>query len=362
MDEKKMVKVPTAGSIFLKATLLSLTFAGAMLLITAIGVLGYGYHKLTQFTQRADTTVPELITLIKTGKKTTPQQSNGYKTILLLGVDSVSNKPDSPELTDTIVLISINMKNGSINTLALPRDLWAGEYKTKINSLYEYGKEKYPERPEQFSQEVISDLTNIEINHTITLKLETVAQIIDILGGIDVEVTQGFIDEQFPREDIDVTSAREEELYETVIFEEGLQHMDGNTTLKYIRSRKSSDLSQGTDVARSGRQQQVISALISRLLDFSIINDMDNLADLYILYNNTFEKQFSKIEVIATINHLLPKKDSLNISSHSLSIYPDDLDGVITNPPTNKYQGQWVYEIRNLEDFQLEIKKKLQQD
>ena len=354
------VTVPTAGSIFFKATLLSLLFAFVLLVITGLGVAVFGYYKLNQFAHSAQTTIPELKTLVKTAITTQPKQTDGYKTILLLGVDSVLNKPGSPELTDTMLLLSLNMKTGEVNTLSLPRDLWATAYQTRINALYEYGKEKYPERPEQFSEEVISELTGVKINHTITLSLQTVAEIIDVLGGIEVEVREGFTDTEFPREDINITTVTNPaELYETVTFNPGLQKMDGSTVLKYIRSRKSADLSQGTDIARSQRQQQVISALIGRIKNFSIIRDMDALAQLYVLYTNTFEEQFSKQEAISTLNYLRPYLETISLNSHTLSIYPENKDGVITNPPVTKYKGQWVYEIRESKSFQAELQSKL---
>ncbi len=353
-------KTPTAGSIFLKATVLSMAFALLMLFVTALGVAGFSYYKLNQFTKKAQTTVPELKTLVKTALETTPKQTDGYKTILLLGVDSVANKPGSPELTDTMLLLSLNMKTGKINTLSLPRDLWATAYKTRINALYEYGKEKYPEKPEQFPEEVISELTGVKIDHTITLSLQTVAQIIDILGGIEVNVKEGFTDTEFPREDVDIfTVTNKAELYETVTFNPGIQKMDGATVLKYIRSRKSTNLSQGTDIARSERQQQIISALISEVKNFSVIKNIDALAQLYVLYTNTFEQQFSKQEAISTLNHLRPFLATLTLNSHTLSIYPEDKNGVITNPPVSKYKGQWVYEIRESKNFQAEVQKKL---
>jgi len=361
-DNKKTIeKQPTAGSIFLKATLLSLLFVLIMLFITALGVVGFGYSKLNSFAKKADTSIGELRTLVSTGLEKTPDQTDNYKTILLLGLDSVANKPGSPQLTDTMLLISINMTNGKVNTLSLPRDLWSTAYITRINALYEYGKDKYPNRPEQFPEEVIEKLTGIDINHTLTLSLENVAEVIDIIGGIEVEVLEGFVDDQFPRDDVDIFKASQDELYETVSFNDGLQHMDGQTTLKYIRSRKSSNLEQGTDVARSIRQQQVISELVSKIVNFSIIKDTNKLAELYLLYGNEFENQFSKIEAISTLNYLLPYKDNLKINSHTLSIYPDDQNGVITNPPLYKYNSQWVYEIIDNQRFESEVKQLLQE-
>lgn len=350
----------SATSLLLKATLLSLVFAGIMLLITAFGTLIFGYSRLQQFAKKAHTTPSELKQLIKTGLNTEPQQTNGYKTILILGVDSVANKPDSPELTDTMLLVSINMNTGTINTLSLPRDLWSTAYQTRINALYEYGKERYPDRPEQFSQEVISEITGVTINHTITVSLQDVAKIIDILGGITVDVTEGFTDTEFPRENVDLDSVKNAaQLYETVTFEQGPQKMDGATVLKYIRSRKSSDLSQGTDIARSQRQQQVISALLARMQHISPLKESDALAELYLFYSTVFEKQFAKTEVIATLNTLRDFASTISVTPHAISIYPEDKSGVITNPPVNKYKGQWVYEIRDLSSFQTEVQSKL---
>lgn len=358
--QKTAYSTPSASSLLLKATLLSLIFAGVMLLITALGALIFGYSKLNQFAKQAHTTPTELKQLVKTGLNTEPQQTNGYKTILLLGIDSVANKPNNPELTDTMLLVSINMNTGKINTLSLPRDLWSTAYQTRINALYEYGKERYPERPEQFPEEVISELTGVTINHTITLSLQTVAQIIDILGGITVNVTEGFTDTEFPREDIELNSVRNtSELYETVTFESGPQNMDGTTVLKYIRSRKSANLSQGTDIARSQRQQQVITALLTRIQHISPLKDLDALAQLYVLYDSAFEKQFAKTEGIATLNALRHVANTISINSHTLSIYPDSKTGVITNPPVSKYKGQWVYEIRESSSFQTEVRKLL---
>lgn len=349
-------KTPTAGSIFLKATLLSLFFAFILLLITGIGVLIFGYFKVNKLVKSANTTIPEIRSLVKEGLNTTPQNTQGYKNILLLGVDSVANKPNSPQLTDTILLISININNGTINTVSLPRDLWSQAYQTRINALYEYGKDRYPEEPEKFSQEVVAELTNINIDHTITLSLITVAEIIDILGGIEIDVKEGFIDTEFPREDINLNLVKNNsELYETVEFKPGLQIMDGERTLKYIRSRKSADLNQGTDIARSNRQQQVIQGLILKAQNFDLLRDSKTLAELYNLYNKDFENQFSKVEAIATMNWLFPHKDNINLNPNTVSIYPNNKNGVITNPPLYKYSGQWVYEIRDITKFQEEI-------
>lgn len=358
-QEKKEVKVPTASMIFFKATLLSIVFAGVLLVITAIGVGIFAYLKLQQFADHAGTTVAEIHQLVTTGLATEVQQTDTHKNVLLLGLDSLISRPNSPALTDTMMLVSLNTSTGKVTTLSLPRDLWIADYQTRINALYFYGQEKYPDSPERFPTEVVEQLTGIPIHHTVVLSLDQVATLIDTFGGIDVDVTTAFTDTQFPNPNVDVTQVSDPKiLYQTISFETGQQHMSGEKALQYMRSRKSAD-DEGTDIARAHRQQQVIQAVITKVTQLQPIKDTKVFADLFSLYRSTYDKQFPITQAIATIKTLLPVKDSLSFTSTQISIYPEDPKGVITNPPVQKYKGQWVYEIRNPELFAQEVQDKL---
>lgn len=355
----EITPVPTAASIFIKATLLSLAFAFIMLFITAIGVSIWGFNKLNNFTKLADTSILELKTTFETGWKSPVTNSNDKKNFLILGVDSLETRPGSPALTDTMMLVSLDIKSGKISTLPLPRDLWSSEYLTRINALYFYGQEKYPSEPERFAKETIEDLTGITIHHTIIISIDSVTDIIDILGGVEVDVKTGFTDSQFPKPNVDVTVIQDpSKLYQTITFEEAVQTMDGERVLQFIRSRKSDD-EQGDDLARTERQQLIISSLVKKIQNFQLLNDENTLAELYKYYNNNFAKQFSIEEGIATIREILPVKSNITFKSNTLSVFPNDLNGVITNPPAYKYKGEWVYEIRDKENFKNEVQDKL---
>lgn len=358
-QEKNEIKVPTAGMIFLKATLLSLVFALVLLFITAIGVGIFAYVKLQQFAHSAGTTVPELREIVSTGLNTQPDQTDNRKNILLLGLDTLEYRPGSPALTDTVMLASLDLGTGKVTTLSLPRDLWIADYQTRINALYFYGQERYPDEPERFPTEVIEQLVGIPIHHTIVLSFEEVAALIDTFGGIEIDVPTAFTDTQFPNPDVDVTQVSDPKiLYQTISFETGLQTMSGEKALQYMRSRKSGD-EEGTDIARGNRQQQVIEAVIQRVSQLHPTKDTQLLADLFALYRSTYDKQFPITQAIGTIKTLLPVKDSISFKSTAISIYPEDPQGVITNPPVQKYKGQWVYEIRNPELFAKEVQHKL---
>ncbi|MBD3250812.1 MAG: hypothetical protein GF381_04585 [Candidatus Pacebacteria bacterium] len=285
------------------------------------------------------------MTVLPYSQKFEPDEQVNF---LLLGVDSLESRPGSPALTDTIMLFSLDLETDQILSLPLPRDLWTEAYQTKINALYVYGQEKYPDRPEKFSEEVIEQMTGVPIDYTLVVSLDQLAGLIDLVGGIKVEVKQGFSDDQFPRPDVDVTQVTNPQLlYQTITFEAGEQLMSGERSLQYIRSRKSTDKQEGNDLARGERQQQVIQALANRLTDpWLYWRQPETAGQLFRFYLDNFEHQLPLGDLLNLGEQLLPDIKQLTYSSSILSVYPDDELGAITHPPvkTNRYQGQWVYE------------------
>ena len=100
--------------LFLKTNLMAMSIAFVMLLITAIGIGIWGYSKLLRFEKSAGITLKELKNTVQIGLEQNPTETNNHKNILLLGVDSVVGRGDVPPLTDTIMLISLNLKTGEI--------------------------------------------------------------------------------------------------------------------------------------------------------------------------------------------------------------------------------------------------------
>lgn len=347
-------KQVTFLALFLKATGLAIFFAFVMLLITALAVAGYAYSQVQKFSAASGVPLTTLKETLQTGWSTAPIATQNRKNILLLGTDTLAFRGDVPPLTDTMMLVSIDLASGQVYTLSFPRDIWSVEYQTKINSLYAYGQERYPDEPERFPREVIEQMTGVPIHHTVVVSLETVSQVIDAVGGIEVDVKEGFTDPEFPRSDIDITTERDPaKLYETITFEPGKQMMDGETVLKYVRSRHSAG-DTGTDISRGKRQQQVIQALIEKTLNKETLTDPVLAGTLYKFYLETFGSIFPPTEMIATGKTLYPHRSTISQVPHTLSIYPDDPNGVLVNPPVSKYKV-WVYEVRSSDAFRQEV-------
>lgn len=310
-------------------------------------------NKYRQFLFFSKMSQPEIISLVKTIQ---PEKYQDCKiNFLILGTDETKNRLDTPQLTDSIILAQLDTNEAQLTTLSLPRDLWNDPYKTKINALYEYGKDRYPDSPQQFTTEIIEEMTRLNFQHTLVMSMDEVAQIVDLVGGISVNVETGFTDDQFPKNDVDIQTEHDpDKLYETVTFEPGPNYMNGTTVLKYIRSRHSSNLDEGTDIARSQRQQQVLLALIDKLSQPLLHWQHPEISGKLIkFYQDNYNKYLAIDELISMASAVGKDITKFKIHSLSLSEYPDDPNGIIEHPGNLRpYQNQWVYIIKDMNTFQ----------
>src|SRR5579859_4859940 len=251
--------------LFAKLTLYTFLFLLLFFFLTLVGLGFFAIHELDVFAQNAQTTPSQFLQTLKTGWSTKPDQTDGHVNFFVLGTDGLANRGHDTVLTDTMLLVSLNLKSGKVAMYSLPRDLWNDDYKTKINAFYQYGVDRYPTEPQRFPREVVEQITQTQVQHTVVITMDTLAALIDEAGGVDVNVKEGFVDPMFPREDVDVTKVHDPKLlYKTVEFKTGVEHMSGSRVLEYIRSRHSEG-QQGNDIARGQRQQEVILDLVNEL-------------------------------------------------------------------------------------------------
>lgn len=329
-------------------------------LVLAFSILKLLNSKYQRFLQAADLSHPKFVSLIKTGLDQDKFSKQSNLNFLILGLDQVSNRGEATTLSDTIMLLSLDTNTGQLRAISLPRDLWNQPYQTKINALYVYGQKRDPKNPTNFPQQVLEEMTNIKIDYTFITTLNQISRIIDLVGGIEVDVEQGFIDHQFPRSDVDVTTVTDpEKLYQTVEFEKGPQIMSGPRALKYIRSRMSTD-AEGNDIAREKRQQQVIISLIKQLKNIYLYWYQPEIAGQMLKFYQQNFNQFLPITSLISLGQKLgPQAKNLELKTETLLISSQDESATIYHPPEWQYDGQWVYEVTDQAAFQQEIKSKL---
>jgi polyisoprenyl-teichoic acid--peptidoglycan teichoic acid transferase len=106
----------------------------------------------------------------------------------------------------------------------------------------------------------VSEITGQSINHYLVVDFRGFQKIVDVLGGVEVDVPHDLIDRMYPVDGQD--------RYTTLIIRMGLQHFDGSTALKYARSRHST-----SDFDRSERQQAIIKAIKEKALSAGFLTN-----------------------------------------------------------------------------------------
>lgn len=252
---------------------------------------------------------------------------NGLKTfdnqvtIALLGIAGENH--DGPNLSDSITVLNYDFKENRITTIGIPRDIWSNALKDKINSAYAYGEEKQPGGGGlKLAKSEISAVSGFPIQYGIVIDFKKFEIFVDDLGGVDIDVEQSFTDEKFPLEgkENDLCNGDPEYRcrYETVSFEKGLQRMDGKTALKYVRSRHAQG-DEGSDFARSKRQQNVINAVKEKFTGIVKERDLQKISKLYQKIDRLIYRDISNQDIFALVKKMYLNKQHISQKSFALS-------------------------------------------
>ncbi len=269
------------------------------------------------------------------GRHSDVLDTNGRFSLLILGTDALSNRDDTSKLTDTVMVVSVSPEKGKIDTFSIPRDLWIASQSAKINALYT--------KDSMRTRQIVTSITGVSLSKQVVIDIDTVGKLIDAVGGIDVSIERSFVDYRFPRSDVDVRVERNfDKLYETVAFTKGTEHMSGDRALRYIRSRHSSDVIEGTDDARVRRQQQVISAILAKSKDPLLARNPEQIGALMKIFEEDVESDLSLEELSALGWEFLRAGVFPQFVAHQFTIKEVDKNGVLTHPARFP-GGAWVY-------------------
>lgn len=270
----------------------------------------------------APRTVVQLIT--DSGLKTDQNRTN----ILLLGIGGRGH--EGPNLTDTIILASIDKDGKDVALVSIPRDLWVQGLFAKINHIYAVGVEK-DQNGLKDAKAAVSTLFGIPVHYAARVDFNGFVKAVDLVGGLDVEVASTFVDPKYPisgKEDdlcnltieiqniegttqkvakdatgsaIPLALINEENdpftcRYETLEFMKGPTHMDGTTALKFVRSRHGSN-GEGSDFARSTRQQKVILAFRQQILSTQTLLNPKTIIDLLTTFGDSIDTDVKNEEI-----------------------------------------------------------------
>ena len=202
-------------------------------------------------------------------------------TVLVMGVDS--DEKDGLDANaafngDTLILVTFNPKTLTATMFSIPRDLYVpiissyGSQITtnKVNSSAAYGTAS--------TVNTIKNLTGIDIDYFVKVNFQGVIDLVNTLGGIDVDV-------EAPDYDYYISQWGEGNLCESdanrtyihpVCMKTGWQHLNGEQALAYARNRHGFLMS---DLARNKHQQQIIEAVAKKLVKTSNFSEFEKLLD-----------------------------------------------------------------------------------
>ena len=189
----------------------------------------------------------------------------GRLNLLVLGVDRRPDEQDVPVRSDGIMLVSLDPISNTISVLSIPRDLYVpipglearGISQSRINTACFYGDHYRLGGCGELSKQTVAYNFGVPVHRHILLDFNGFKRIIDLVGGIEVDVPRTIVDNAYPTDDYRT---------ERLVIPAGRVHMDGELALKYVRTRHAD-----SDFGRLKRQQQVLMALRAKALSLQTL-------------------------------------------------------------------------------------------
>lgn len=319
------------------------------------------------------------------GRESLLEEDGGRVSVLLLGI--AGKGYDGPNLTDTIIVASYDTKTSKASLISLPRDLWVDKHKAKINTLYQIGINKGEGM--DFARNEIGEMLGIKIPYAIRVDFSGFVKAVDLVEGINVDVEQSFDDYFYPvpSKEKELCGYKEEEKelneeeskalnvesgklkvlldsegkiataaakpgtnivytdkqvfqlfpcrFEHLSFGRGITSMDGTTALKFVRSRHGTN-NEGTDFARSKRQQKVLQAFKDKVLSVETLFDAAKMVDLVKTLDSSIETNIGSKEYLEFAK--LVKKQK-GLKSYVIDSQGENPLLIVPSPGT---YGAWV--------------------
>lgn len=261
----------------------------------------------------------------------------GHTNILLLGV--AGTMEEGGNLSDSIMIASLDASRPSVSLMSLPRDLFVESQvgSRKINEIYAAARFKYgDEKGLEIVEQAVEKFTNVPIHYAAVVNFQIFSDVIDMIGGIDIFVPETIEDPFYPDGNYG---------YETFVMRKGLQNLDGATALKYVRSRKTT-----SDYDRAKRQQEVALAIRKKIESMGWASNVVKMKEFYNLFRRQINTDLGLTEILS-LARLGMGIDYGDIVSSVLSDDPSKSGGLLYTPAKEFYGGQFILLPENEKDM-----------
>ena len=229
-------------------------FEVLVLLILVGGIFVYA-----QINKKLDLMQESDVDMSQVGVNEGVEDVKGYQTIALVGLDNTSDTLDYGN-SDTMIIASINNDTKKVKLVSIYRDTYLNvgtdpkgneDTYTKANAAYAYGGA-------QQLMTMMNKNLDLSLDGYVTVDFAAVAETIDLLGGLDIEMTADEVEHMnnYCVETSEATGKSYEEIYP----EDGVHHLNGVQAVSYARIRKTA----GNDFRRAARQRLVIYKMVEK--------------------------------------------------------------------------------------------------
>ncbi|HSS42422.1 MAG TPA: LCP family protein [Solirubrobacterales bacterium] len=194
--------------------------------------------------------------------------AGGAQTFLIIGSDKRANEAEDPGRSDTTMLVRLDPDKSLISMMSIPRDLKVeipGYGTGKFNEAYSYGGTS-------LTLQTVKELTDLPINHVVNVDFLGFAQGVYAIGCVYVDIDRRYYH----------SNAESAEQYAEINVQPGYQLMCGKQALDYVRYRHTD-----TDIVRSARQQEFLSAARSRVSVKDLVFDQGELVEAFTDYTTS---------------------------------------------------------------------------
>ncbi len=245
-------------------------------------------------------------------------------TVLLMGVDSDAEGIANGSFNgDSLMVITFNPKTLSTTILSIPRDSYvpiacfSGQRKNKITHAAWKG--------ETCMMDTIENFLDIKIDYYVKINFTGVVQLVDTLGGVEIDVPYNLCEQ----------NSKRQWGSNTIYIEKGLQTLNGEQALAYARNRHpnpgkcSSKWTNYTsnDFIRGEHQQEVVTALLNKFKD---VKDLDTVYKLLDTISNNMVTNMSTDQILSLYNvfkDIASKSTGMNDMADVLGIQRLKLNG-----------------------------------
>ena len=256
-------------------------------------------EELLQTTPTTDSTEPTI-------EKHIPSSAD-YINFLLVG--QAARIGETERFADTMILCTVNAYEKTLTMTSLLRDtlIKMPNYRgrtggnIKLTTIYHLGS-TYGDGiagSMELMNQTLYDNFGIEVDHNFEVDFDAFIRVIDMLGGIDIELTEA-----------EAEYLNEEDFWVYQDVQPGMAHLDGMTTLCYARMRKAKGDSD-SDIIRTSRQRKVIQTIIEKLKTLSVSEIQTIVNEVLPMVVTSMDNR----EITEMIFKLLPILPDLNIDS-----------------------------------------------